>query len=494
MGILSRLKAALFQDPKPPSKTKTGQQATPAYLRKARGAKVPSSLQNTTNLDRGAFARNGLNINEVIKNLVRTSPELSQALHTKMCMAVTSSYTVFALDEIGQVDPAGTELIQAFTKRLDAKSYDYSRYTLPTDLRTTSSALLFDLLRYGDCGCEVILGPARIPTHLKPFSMEQISWEESKDAVYPLFKTKDGDVPLNYSTIFTSASTPELTSAYANSPIESAIQASLFDQEFVDTMRRACTKNLLQRLTVTINSEKWLQTVPVDVRYDSEKLAIQAAETTAQIEDQLNSLSASDALVLFDTLNVDTVADSNNSADRSIEVLRNMIDGNLSSGAKVLPSVLGRGSTSDAASTEAMLFVKSLAHLQNELSIMYSRMFTFVLALMGNTSTVVFKYEEPSLRPRIETASFRAVEASMVIEQLSLGFVSDIEASIALTGTVPPAGYVNKSGTMFKVGPIDTNDNPYSNTSATASSKSDSTQSTKNTKSDAPTGVKGKNP
>jgi len=40
----------------------------------------------------------------------------------------------------------------------------------------------------------------------------------------------------------------------------------------------------------------------------------------------------------------------------------------------------------------------------------------------------------------------------MVLEQLSLGLITDDEASLALTGKLPPPGMKPLSGTMFKQG------------------------------------------
>ena len=66
-------------------------------------------------------------------------------------------------------------------------------------------------------------------------------------------------------------------------------------------------------------------------------------------------------------------------------------------------------------------------------------------------------------------------------EQLSLGQISDVECSLLVTGTLPPDGYKELAGTMFKFGAADTTGNDYSNTSVSADGKTDSTQSQKNT-------------
>jgi hypothetical protein len=54
---------------------------------------------------------------------------------------------------------------------------------------------------------------------------------------------------------------------------------------------------------------------------------------------------------------------------------------------------------------------------------------------------------------------------SRVYEQLSVGQIGDDEASLKLTGTLPPAGAPKLSGTFFKVQTPESVSTPESNTS-----------------------------
>jgi hypothetical protein len=83
---------------------------------------------------------------------------------------------------------------------------------------------------------------------------------------------------------------------------------------------------------------------------------------------------------------------------------------------------------------------------------MYSRMLTMAMRIMGYDVIVEFKYADIDLRPKAEMAAFAQTNQQMVLELLSLGLVSDAEASLRLTGKLPPAGYKPLSGTMFKQG------------------------------------------
>jgi len=494
VSIFQKLRAAIFPEPAP-VKAPTSVQSVQKYLGKARASTISNSATNTTNSDRSSFSRNAGTLNGVVANLARVSPDVSQALATKISSAISRTYTVIAYDAEGLVHEEGTKIAQAFALRLDTLPVDSSKFTRSSDLRTLSSSLLLDSLRYGSMMSELVLGKGRVPLFIKPISTAAIKWGDSGDKMnsYPIYKGPTEDIILDFPTIFYSASQQDNDSAYPDSPIQAAIQPALHDAEFQDVLRRAAHRQMLQRLTITINSQMWKENLPLEVQSDETKLREAISNTISQVETQINGLSPEDALVLFDNLTVGNVNDSNRSEDKTIGVLTEIINGNVASGAKILPSMIGRGASSSAASTEAQLFVKAVAFAQIELNAIYSRAFTVAARLMGQPVYVKFAYEDVNLRPELELESFKSVRQSRILDQLSLGLISDIEASIVLTGSLPPAGYKSLAGTYFKVGPVDTKQNDYSNTSATADGKTDSTQTTKDSAPDTPTGVPGRN-
>ena len=82
----------------------------------------------------------------------------------------------------------------------------------------------------------------------------------------------------------------------------------------------------------------------------------------------------------------------------------------------------------------------------------YSRALTQAVRLQGQDVYVEFKYAELDLRPQAELEAYKAMEQSRILEQLSLGLISDEEACILLTGNLPPEGYKPLAGSMFKSG------------------------------------------
>jgi hypothetical protein len=129
-----------------------------------------------------------------------------------------------------------------------------------------------------------------------------------------------------------------------------------------------------------------------------------------------------------------------------------------------MPAILGRDSSGSTATTSAMLFLKNANIIRTKLNTIYSRMLTQAVRLMAQDVYVEFTYAELDLRPQAELEAYRAMYQSRILEQLSLGFITDEEASIKLTGNLPREGHVPLSGTMFKSAKVDTA-NPDSQTS-----------------------------
>ncbi len=486
--------SSLLPDVKPPSKLPSKPQAIPRFLGTSKGAKVPSTATNITSVDRSVFARGAATMNDVVANLVRSSPDLSHAVATKIATSISKSYTVVAYDETGRVDVKGTEAIQALCLRWDTQAHDYSRFTKSTDFRSLCGTLVLDSTRYGGMSAELILGKGRLPAYVRPIDTSKLEWADNLIDTYPIYKSKNGDVELNFPTIFYSCTQQDMSTPYAESPLSTAIQPALYDAELFDHLRRAAHRTLLQRLVVTIDSEEWRNSLPPEVRYDAKKLEQYAASTISKIQTQMEGLSPEDSLVVFSSLSVDTTQDANRSEDRTLQVLNSLISGQLASGSKILPSITGRAPEgSSAASTEAMLFLKSISAIQNELNIFLSRVLTLSARLLGHEVSVRFLFEDVNLRPEIELESFRVIKQSRLLKELSLGIRADEEVSILLTGSLPPTGYVALSGTMFDVsGSLETTGNNYSNTSAADTGQTDSSQSTKDSQADEK-GVPGKN-
>lgn len=456
-------------------KVKNAPQAQPSYSMRTKTSngdqKLSATDRRTANLDLLSL-RNGTSTKSTIRDLSQVSPDLSASVWSYQRLVVPRDYVAVARNLDGTASPEATAALQQVISRMNYLT-DYAEgFTNITGLIGVAESLCLELRRYGACSIELVLDKARLPSRLQPVSTTQIEfYEDKKGSVYPVQKAKSGDINLDIPTFFYEALDQDLLTAYADSPMEAALTATLADAEFTNDVRRVIKRALHPRLDAAITWDDFRKSIPPDIAGDPEKVRAYQAAYVAAIEGTVNGLEPDDALVHFDTVAFSYLNNGNVSLNNEWKTLQEMTNAKMATGAKAPPAVLGHGSGSqNVASTETMLFVKYCEGVQNKINSILSRALTLGTRLLGFDVYVEFAFARVDLRPASELEGFAAQKQSRILDQLSLGLISDEEACLALTGKLPPAGAPKLSGTMFRAGAgttaqPDPNANNYSTTS-----------------------------
>lgn len=472
-GLWDKLRAATKLAPVTEPKVKVKQQTLPSYLKTATPndnvlLRSDSGIINKdlTTLRLGGDSR------KVVHDYAKASPDLSAAANAYLRTAITSRYTAVSKNMDGTFNREATALLQQLLTRFNVvPNYD-DGFAGTDSLRSLSESLGVEILFYGACALELVLDKSRLPSKLAPVSVTKIEFKPDNKVrgLKPIQKLSGTEIDLDIPTFFYVSLDQDLLEPYATSPFEPAMQPALAMQEFMDDLRRIVKRVVHPRLLVSIDEEKFRKNLPPDVVHDSEKLVDYMKEVITDIESRINGLNPEDALVLFDSLGVDLLNNGNISLDAEYRTLQDIYDAKMTTGAKALPSILGHGSGSqNIASSETLLFMKNAAgSVQEKLNEIFSRALTLAIRLFGFDCYAEFRYADIDLRPESELEAFRAMRQSRVLELLSLGFLTDDEASIALTGQLTPAGFTTLSGTgFFKGAQVDPNaTNGYTNQSS----------------------------
>lgn len=457
-----------------PSGLKAGQQTAPSYLRTAKpdkNAALPRTDSAIINKDLETY-RTGVDTRQVVRDFAAASPDLSAAVNAYLRTAITAGYTAVAKNMDGTFSRDGTALLQQLLTRFDVVQ-DYSDgFSGVNSLRSTSEQLGKEGLLYGAMGLELVLGKDRLPRTLQPVSVTQIKFYPDKSGKWlrPVQTLGGEDIDLDIPTFFYVSLDQSLLDAYATSPLEPALQPALWAITFMNDLRRIVKRAIHPRMNVSIDWEKFMKQMPESAKETEEATASYMAATIEAISTKINELQVEDALVTFDTLEVDYLNNGNISLKDEYQILNDIMDAKLATGAKVLPSILGHGkSTQNIASSETLLFMKNAeGTTQLKLNEIYSRALTLAVRLYGLDVYVEFSYAKIDLRPESELEAFRTMKQSRVLDLLSLGFISDDQASIDLTGQMTPAGFKPLSGTQFRTpapaDPIKGKDSAHSNT------------------------------
>lgn len=491
---IGEMNAAALNTPLPTPKVKAGQQNIPSYLKTATPGTAPLPVTDrrlaTSNIE---GVRNLGTTNETLREMIAASPDLSAAVFAYIRTAITVDTVAVAKNMDGTFNREATVALQQLLVRFNTLQ-DYSDgFSGVVGMRALSESLAKELLSYGSMSLELVLGKDRLPRSLVPVSTTKIGFKADGKWLKPFQKIGGVEVDLDIPTFFYSSLDQDLLNPYSNSPLESAIQPVLFSTEFQNDLRRIVKKAIHPRIKAIIDSEKFKKNIPPDVATEPTKLGEYMNLIISEIEGKINGLNPEDALIVFDTLDITYMTGGNISLDAEYKVLNDIIDAKLATGAKTLPSILGHGSGSqNIASSETLLFMKNAqGAVQAKLNEIYSRALSLAIRLYGFDVYVVFSYGDIDLRPESELEAFKTMKQSRILEQLSLGLITDEEASLVLTGSLPRVGAPVLSGTFFKTpGAADPNSNPYSGT-ATGTGAAGGGALNQGVKSDAPTQSKG---
>lgn len=390
---------------------------------------------------------------QVIRDFTRSDPNLSAAVTSYIRTGITSGYTAICRNMDGTADPVST----AALAQLIANMNVLNDYTIGFDdkhtIRSLSEIWAREIFTQGAMCGELVLDKMRLPSHIHPIATSQIRLYPSTDALklvpqqYLAGHLYDLDVP----TFFMVKLDEELTDPYPISPIESALQAVLFSVEFLNDIRRIVKKAIHPRVEVVINEELFKKNIPAEYLNDTDKINAYMTSVVSALETKISQLKPEDAIVHFDSIGVSIIDHGNTNLANEYATIQSMGEAKLASGTKTLPTVLGHGNgTANTASAEVLMFIKFVeGTVTSKLNEMFSQIFTLSMRLQGYDVYVEFKYNDIDLKPSSELEAFKSMKQSRVLQLLSLGFYSDAEAAIILTGQLPPPGMAPLSGTNF---------------------------------------------
>lgn len=453
----------------PPPKVSKGQVSFPGYVKSVTpsSAALKKNDLSLANTDLVATYRLGTKTDQVIRDLTQVSPDLSTAVSSFLRVGIPEFYTAVAYNPDGSFNREATALALQLLARMDLLPDYTTGFAQIATIRSLSESLGKELIQGGACALEVVLDKSRLPSRFQPIPVSSIEFYEDAKGLRPMQVLSGTRIDLDQPTFIYTSLDQSLLSAYASSPIESAIQPVLASMTFLNDLRRVCARHVYPRYDITIDEEKLRTRVTPDVAADPEKLAAFLNGIVASVETVINGLGVEEALVHFDFLSVSYIEGGSNDVPSTFSTVKEIYDSKVATGAKALPSILGHSSASqNVASTETMLFMMTAnGMVRLKLQEVLSKALTLSVRLFGLDVTVKFQFDSIDLRPASELEAFKAMKQSRVLDQLSLGFITDDEACLALTGQLTPVGYEPKTGTMFRAQSSGSGGNPYSGTS-----------------------------
>ena len=450
------LDAASQLAPVAPPKVKPGSQSYPSYLKSTTpsDSTLPLLDRRLASLDTTTL-RYGATTRKTIADFVAASPDLSAAVWSYVRLGLPQKYMAVAKNPDNTFNREATQLAQDILTRFNMlPDYSTDGFTGPQSVRAVSESLARDLIMQGGCCGEVVLDKARLPKRVQPISVTQIEFSaDVKDkSLRPVQNMGSEKIDLDYPTFLYVTLDQNLLEPYSESPIQSAIKPVIYSESFSNTITRLVDKVIHPRQMCILDEEKIRKGMSQEAQMDNSLAATELNTITSALESKINGLKPEDALVLLDSIKFEVQNTSNAGLSAEYETLQNMANARLSTGSKTNGTVLGYSAgSSNIASAEIMLFVRSCTGaVKAPVEEFWSRALTLAVRLFAHDVVVEFTFDPIDLRPEAELAAFKQTQQAMTIELLSLGFLTDDEAALRLTGKLTPPGFKPLSGTMFK--------------------------------------------
>ena len=387
---------------------------------------------------------------EAARKMARIDGTVSSAVYALVQVA-NSGFTVTAYRSgTHELFPEATNLARSIRASMDTL-YDYTRgYADKNTFQDLVESGLREVVLTGAVCGELVLDRNRLPDRINLIAYEQLRWKANgKGGRYPVQIASGGEVDLNIPNFWVCESHREASDAYARTMLEASLNMAFYYLEFIEDMRRVMRRAGHSRLLVKLDAERVRAAAPSEVAGDEQKMKEFMEKVRADVELVVNALEPEDAFIFYDTVEVDALETSGEKQD--YKDLLNTLSGILATSLKSHPSILGlRISGSQSLSnTESLIFLKIAAAIQKPVEKLLSRALTLAVRLYGMDAYVRFRFKDIDIRPESELEAFKLMRQDRILEQLSLGLITDDEAAELLETGVRPVGAPTLSGTFF---------------------------------------------
>lgn len=463
MGIIARLASSsskFFSYILPTKSAKAGgTSVTDTY--KAGNTEVLSAPNYYEHLTDIYTSRHSSNSQTLLKDLFRTDPDCSAAVNAYLTMSDTDLVYIVK-DGNGELSQDGTKQLFSILDQITRRN-DYTLgYQYKASLNEIRANLKYMLLLRGSIGVELVVDKLMQPSELRNVDMYYVKWYEKKAGEYKpqLETTESGEkISLDIPTFFTASFRRDPTSPYTYSYFVSAINTIAARQQVINDLYRIMKITGYPRIDITVMEEVALKNVPAAIKDDPAKVKEWVSNLVSSAANIFTSVAADQPVAHTDSMSVKIINDKAAGVTLQISEVVETLNAQNQAALKSVSSVLGRGSSGvNTASVEAQVFAKNADQINKPIDYILSEALTLAMRLQGFDGNVEIQSRPVELKPEIELEAQKVMRQSRLMEELSLGTISDEEYHILNNGRIPLWNYPKLSGTNFRSNQVNTAD------------------------------------
>lgn len=399
--------------------------------------------------------------NELLQNLFRQDPDCSAAVNAYLTVSDTKMI-YYAVDAEGQISQEGTKILEYLINRITYRN-DYTlNYQMKPSLSAIREELKYMCLLRGGVGAELVFDKTLQPKEIRNVDMHFVEWTETKNGEFkPVQKTDESgeEVSLDVPTFFTAFFRRDPTSPYTYSFFVSAINVIAARQQIINDLYRIMRVTGFPRIDITVLEEVIRNNMPADVKNDPEKSRDYINTIIRNVANSFSEVKPQQPVAHTDAITAKMLNDKAPGSSLQISEVIDTLNAQNQAAMKVVSAVLGRGSSGvNTASVEAKVFADNAAALNKPIDHLLEEIFTLALRMNGFDGKAVMYSKGVDLRPELELENQLTMRQARLMEQLSLGIITDLEFHLYMNDRVPTGQISQLSGTNFQATKINTSD------------------------------------
>lgn len=400
--------------------------------------------------DAAKTLRDQSNMVAAIRQQVKVDGMMSSAVFNFSEVANTP-WIIYAYDAItNEYNPEATQFLSSMLSLMDVVPPPDRGFNSAITIDTLVETLLDEILKGNAIAVELVLNKAYLPDRFALIPAESLQKIKKGDSTwYPQQQGQSGTIDLDIPTFFYEEFHKDAADSYVTPMMTAALTSTFHFMEFVDDMRRVLRKAGHSRLTVVLNAEKVQKSAPPEIRNNPEKMKDYMEQVRDEMVSVLRQVEPEDAIVTYDVATISNEEVRGEKADYK-EILQ-ALSGMAATAMKTNPSMLGMrlAGSQSLSNTESLIFLRTANGVRRPVRNLLRRMFTLMLRLYGYNVYVDVEFQPINLRPDDELETHRTIKQTRILQQLSLGLISDEEANQMLGLGPRPAGMPPLAGTMF---------------------------------------------
>lgn len=393
------------------------------------------------------------NSKDLLKDLFRQDPDVSATVNAYLTVANTEP-RFWAYNMQGQLDPSGQDMIEQLLQSMFIRNDYTTGFGMKMSLKEHCEAFRYTILLTGSIAAEQIFDKTLVPVDIRHVNPNELEWYEKTPGDYKPQQTPTAaggtKINLDIANFFVKTFRQNPFEIYSQSTFVSAINTIAARQQVVNDLYRIMQRIGYPRIEVKVMEEILRKNAPTEMQQNEEKMRAWLNSRLQEVATGIQNLGPDSAYVHTDAVEPKVMNEGGPGKSMDVTAIISVLNAQNQAALKTMASIIGRGESGvNTATVEARVFSLNAQEINGPIAAMLSDMFTLAMRMQGFQGYCVCEFEEVEMRASTELEPQLTMRQSRLLENLSLGLISDDEYHYAMFYRPAPPGAPKLSGTGF---------------------------------------------